>query len=74
MDDLLIVLKEDIEKSRKRRFKSMSSKERQDLILKKMKAIGIKSGSGVPDKTYNSTEVRDLIRIANCFPELRNKG
>ena len=53
-------------------FKSMSSKERQKLILKKMKAKGLDLGSGVPNKTYKNDDVLDLIRIANCFPELRN--
>ena len=41
-----------------------------------MKDKGIKVGSGVPNKSYfiESKEVNELIRIANCFPELRNKG
>ena len=52
----------------------MSSEERQALILKKMKAKGIKVGSGVPNKIYDSEEVYDLIHIANCFPELREKN
>ena len=55
-------------------FKSMSSNQRQELILKKMKAIGIEIGSGVPNKKYNNEEVYELIHIANCFPELREKG
>ncbi|WP_032527320.1 hypothetical protein [Prochlorococcus marinus] len=59
--------------ARIKRFKSMSSSERQKLILKKMKAIGIEVGSGVPNKKYDSTEVYELINIANCFPELRYK-
>ena len=56
-------------------FKSMTSDQRKELILKKMKAKNIKIGSGVPNKTYHkqSKEVNELIRIANCFPELRNK-
>mgnify|MGYP001200671471 CR=1 FL=1 len=49
----------------------MSSEERINLILKKMKEKNIKVGSGVPHKTYNKDEVRDLIKITNCFPELR---
>ena len=57
----------------KRRFKNMSSNERQALILKKMKAKGIEVGSGVPNKKYDSKEVYELIHIANCFPELRQK-
>ena len=54
-------------------FKSLSSSERKKLILKKMKAIGIEAGSGVPNKKYDSNEVYELIHIANCFPELRKK-
>ena len=60
-------------KERLKRFKSMSSIERQELILKKMKAKGIKVGSGIPNKKYDSKEVFELIHIANCFPELREK-
>ena len=56
-----------------KRFKSMSSIERQELILMKMKAIGIEVGSGIPNKKYSSKEVYELIHIANCFPELREK-
>ena len=52
----------------------MSSYERQELILKKMKAKGIEVGSGVLNKKYNSEEIYKLIQIANCFPELRDKG
>ena len=54
-------------------FKSMSSSERQELILKKMKERGIEVGSGIPGKKYNSQEVYELIHITNCFPELRVK-
>ena len=54
-------------------FKSMSSIERQELILKKMKDKGIKVGSGIPNKKYDTKEVYELIHIANCFPELRKK-
>ena len=57
--------------NRLKRFKSMSSIERQELILKKMKARGIEPGSGIPNKKYDSKEVYELIYIANCFPELR---
>ena len=59
---------------RRKKYKSMSSQERQELILKKMKAKGIEIGSGVPNKKYESEEVYELIHIANCFPELRDKG
>jgi len=58
---------------RKKRFISMSSSERQELILKKMKELGIEIGSGIPNKKYDSKEVYELIHIANCFPELRDK-
>ena len=58
---------------RRNKYKSMSSHERQELILKKMKAKRIKVGSGVPNKKYDSEEIYELIHIANCFPELREK-
>ena len=54
-----------------KRFKSMSSLQRQKLILKKMKERGIEVGSGIPNKKYDSEEIYELIHIANCFPELR---
>ena len=56
-----------------KKFKSMSSLQRQELILKKMKEKGIEVGSGIPNKEYDSKEVYELIHIANCFPELRVK-
>ena len=56
-----------------KRWQSMSSSERQELILKKMKEKGIEVGSGIPNKKYDSKEVFELIHIANCFPELRDK-
>ena len=49
----------------------MSSKQRQKLILKKMNEKGIKVGSGVPNKKYDSKDIYELIHIANFFPELR---
>ena len=58
---------------RRKKFKSMTSQQRQKLIHKKMKAKGIEVGSGVPSKKYDSEEVYELIDIANCFPELREK-
>ena len=58
---------------RRKKYKSMSSQERQELILNKMKAKGIEVGSGVPNKKYDSEEVYELIHIAKCFPELREK-
>ena len=58
---------------RTKRFKSMSSIKRQELILKKMKERGIEVGSGISNKKYDSQEVYELIHIANCFPELREK-
>ena len=51
----------------------MSSMQRQELILKKMKEIVIEVGSGITNKKYDSKEVYELIHIANCFPELREK-
>ena len=58
---------------RTKRFKSMSSMQRQKLILKKMKEKGIEVGSGIPNKKYDSKEVYELIYITNCFAELRDK-
>ena len=57
-------------------FRSMTSDQRKELILKKMKAKNIKVGSGVANKTYykQSEEVKELIRIVNYFPELRNNN
>ena len=59
---------------RTKKFKSMSSMQRQELILKKMKERGIEVGSGIPNKKYDNKEVYELINIANCFPELRKKN
>ena len=66
---LLILNKEE----RRKKYKSMTSLERQKLIFEKMKAKGIEVGSGVPNKQYDSAEIFELIHIANCFPELREK-
>ena len=57
---------------RTKRFNSMSSLQRQELIFKKMKERGIEAGSWIPNKKYDSKEVYELIHIANCFPELRD--
>ena len=46
---------------RTKKFKSMSSMQRQELILKKMKERGIVVGSGIPNKKYDSEEVYELI-------------
>ena len=47
---------------RTKKFKSMSSIQRQELILKKMKERGIEVGSGIPNKKYDIKEVYELIR------------
>ena len=39
-----------------------------------MKALGLEAGSGVPNKKYNSKGVYELIQIANCFLEVREKN
>ena len=57
-----------------KRYKAMTSNERQELIAKKMKARGIEMGSGVPNKIYDNKEIYDLILIAKCFSELRKKA
>ena len=51
----------------------MSGQERHK-FLKKMKAKGIEVGSGVLNKNYDSEEVYELIHIAKCFRELREKN
>ncbi len=66
---LLILDKEE----RRNKYKSITSHERQELILQKMKANGIEVGSGVPNKKYDSKEFYELIHIANYFQELRKK-
>tara|TARA_Y100000739_G_scaffold197075_1_gene179496 strand:+ start:320 stop:529 length:210 start_codon:yes stop_codon:yes gene_type:complete len=38
-----------------------------------MKDKGIKVGSGVPNKKYESEQVYELTHIDNCFQELREK-
>ena len=45
----------------------MSSIQRQELILKKMKERVIEVGSGIPNKKYNNKEVYELIHISKCF-------
>ncbi len=67
---LLILDKEE----KRKKYKAMTSQGRQELILKKMKDKGIEVGSGLPNKKYDSEEVFELIQIANCFPELREKN
>ena len=57
-----------------KKFKSMSSLERKALILKKMKALGIEVGSGIPNKKYDNKEIYELIHIAKCLPELRKNN
>ena len=58
---------------RRKKYKLLTSQQRRELILKKMKAKGIEVGSGVPNKKYYSEEVYELIHIVNCFPELRKE-
>ena len=57
-----------------KKFKTISSRERKELILKKMEALGIEVGSGIPNKKYDSKEIYELIHIAKCFPELRKRN
>ena len=52
----------------------MTTDQRQELILKKMKDKGIEVGIGVPDKKYESEDVYESIHLVNCFPELREKS
>ena len=55
---------------RVKRFKSMSSIERQKLILQKMKNIGLEVGSGIPNKKYDNKEIYELINILSSFRKL----
>ncbi len=57
-----------------KKFELLSRSERQKLILEKMKEKGIEVGSGVPNKEYDNEQIYELIQIAKCFPELRNKS
>mgnify|MGYP005730443339 CR=1 FL=1 len=59
---------------RSKKYKSMSSLERQELTLKKTKVNKIEVGSGVLNKNYDSQEVYELIHTTNYFPKLREKG
>ena len=52
----------------------MSSMQRQEFILKKMKERGIEVGSGIPNKKYDSREIYELIHISKCFQGLREKN
>jgi hypothetical protein len=63
-------------KERNKRFKAMSSDERKALIREKMKAEGLREGSGVPGKdlsSYDRDEIWDLIQVTRCFPEMQAK-
>ena len=51
----------------------MSSIERQKLILKKMKNMGLEVGSGISNKKYDNREIYELINILSSFPELMEK-
>ena len=48
-------------------FKSLTTEQRQELILKKMKAKGIKVGSVISNKINNSAEIYELIHIVSSF-------
>ena len=54
-------------KERRKKYKSMTSQERQELILKKMKAKGIEVRSGVPDKKYLIYSINNLVTIGSTF-------
>ncbi len=57
---------------RKKRFKAMSSDQRQALLRKKMKAEGLEEGSGVrPLSFYDRDEIWDLIQITSCLSEMQ---
>ena len=56
---------------RVKRFKFMSSIERQKLILQKMKNIGIEVWSGIPNKKYDNKEIYELINIFEFSSEIK---
>ena len=59
---------------RKKRFKAMSSDQRQALLRKKMKAEGLEEGSGVrPLSFYDRDEIWDLIQITSCLSEMQGE-
>ncbi len=62
---------QETQEERKERFKAMTSAQRKSQIRAKMKAEGLEEGSGVQGATYDEDEVRDLIRITSCLPEMR---
>ncbi len=70
---ILSIVKKETLQERKERFKAMSSLQRKELIRAKLKKEGLQEGSGVLGVSYEEDEVRDLIQITNCFPELQNK-
>ena len=59
---------------RRKQFKAMSSTKRKALIRQKLKAQRLEEGSGVSGKTlssYDRNEILEIIKITNCFPEMR---
>ena len=52
---------------RRKKYKSMTSQERQELILKKMKAKGIEVGSGVPNRKYLIYSNKNLVTVVNTY-------
>ena len=60
---------------RKKRFKSLSSKERQQLIRKKLKKQGLTEGSGVKEinqTSYDKDEMIDLILLTRCLQKYKS--
>ena len=60
----------EIPEERKKRFKSLSSKERKKLIRKKLSMQGLTEGSGVREKdqsSYDKEEMIDLILLTRFF-------
>ncbi|KGG14888.1 MULTISPECIES: hypothetical protein [unclassified Prochlorococcus] len=61
---------------RRKRFKAMSSYERQALLRKKMKDEGLEEGSGVKGKglsSYDQHEIWELIQVTSCLEQLKAK-
>ena len=53
-----------------KKIKMLSSKQRKDLIRKKLKVHGLTEGSGVIEKeksTYDNEEIIELILLTKCL-------
>ena len=76
-DFFILEIMTETPEERKKRFKEMSSYQRQALLRQKMKAQGLVEGSGVPEKdlsSYDQDEIWDLIQVTSCLTEMQTKS